>query len=100
MSIVLIGGHDRMGRRYKEMGKEKGHRIKVYTQMPARFAKSIGNPDAILFFTNTVSHKMVKVATSEAKKLKIPVFKSHSSSADSLKNAIKILEDSLEGKKV
>lgn len=100
MSIVLIGGHDRMSHRYKAMAEEKGHRIKVYTQMPARFSKTIGSPDAILFFTNTVSHKMVKAGITEAKKLKIPVLKSHSSSAVSLKNAIGILEESLEGKKV
>jgi hypothetical protein len=31
MSIVLVGGHDRMHREYEEIGKACGHRVKVFT---------------------------------------------------------------------
>lgn len=92
MSIVLIGGHDRMHNEYKEMCSRFGHDIKVYTQMPKRFEKVIGNPDGIVLFTSTVSHQMVKTAVKEAKRKNIPVIRSHSSSACSLKSSIQQLE--------
>lgn len=68
MSIVLVGGHDRMHDEYKGICSKRGHRVKVYTQMPARFDKAIGNPDGIVLFTGTVSHKMILTAMKEAKK--------------------------------
>ncbi len=92
MSIVLIGGHDRMHNEYKEMCSKFGHDIKVYTQMPKRLEKHIGNPDGIVLFTSTVSHQMVKTAVKAAKKNNIPLIRSHSSSAFSLKTSIQQLE--------
>lgn len=92
MSFVLIGGHDRMHREYMQIGKEYGHKVKVFTQLPARFSKCIGCPDAILIFTSTLSHKMLKIAEQEARKKSIPLIKSHSSSGVALKKSIKKVE--------
>lgn len=88
MSIVLVGGHDRMANEYKVIGKKHGHRIKVFTQMPSRFEKVIGSPDAIILFTSTVSHKMVHTALKMVKKKKIPVVRCHTSSGNSLEEII------------
>ncbi len=77
---------------YKGLGHRFGHQIKVHTQMPARFSKSIGEPDAIVLFTNTVSHKMVKTAVQEAKKKRIPIVRSHTSSKSSLKDILEKIE--------
>lgn len=85
MSIVLVGGHERMARRYDEIAGQEGHKLKIFNQMPTCFEKRIGSPDAIVIFTNEVSHKMVKIAQREGKRLSIPVFKSHTSSGSSLK---------------
>jgi hypothetical protein len=57
--------------------------------MPAKFDKMIGNPDTILLFTSTVSHKMVGVAVKEAKRKNIPLLRCHNSSAASLEDVIK-----------
>ena len=92
MSIVLIGGHDRMYGKYKGIAGKHGHKIKVFTQITTRFNKSIGSPDAIVLFTNTVSHKMVDIAVREAKKKKIPIIRCHTSSGNSLEETIKELE--------
>ena len=62
MSIVIVGGHDRMVTQYKNLCKEYRCKAKVFTQMSADFAKQIGEPDLMVLFTNTVSHKMVKTA--------------------------------------
>ena len=91
MSIVLVGGHERMEAEYKIIADKHGHRIKVFTQMPPRFHKSIGVPDAIVLFTSTVSHKMVHTAIKEAKKKSIPVLRCHTSSGNSLDETLKQL---------
>lgn len=92
MSIVLVGGHDRMQEEYKQICSKRGHRVKIYTQMPARFDKVIGNPDSIVLFTSTVSHKMILTALREAKRKNINVVRSHSSSATSLEELLKKME--------
>ena len=60
MSIVIVGGHDRMVGQYKKICKSYKCKCKVFTQMEADFGKKIGCPDLLVLFTNTVSHKMVK----------------------------------------
>ena len=92
MSFVLVGGHDRMHREYMQIGKQHGHKVKVFTQLPTRFSKCIGSPDAILIFTSTLSHKMLIIAEKEAKRKNIPVIRSHSSSGTALKKSIKEIE--------
>ncbi len=50
MSIVLVGGHDRMHRQYKLLSKEHGHKIKIMTQMKTELTKRIGNRMVLLFY--------------------------------------------------
>lgn len=95
MSILLIGGHDRMNCRYKEISSKCGHKLKVFTQFPKDFEKKIGQPDAMIIFTNTVCHKMVNVATSEAKRKDIPIFRCHTSSGVALERTIQEAEENL-----
>lgn len=78
---------------YEKICKELGHKIKIFTQMKARFSKAIGSPDAVVIFTNTVSHKMVKVASVEAKKRNILIVRCHTSSRYALENTIKHIEN-------
>lgn len=88
MSIVLVGGHDRMHDEYKEVGNKHGYKMKIFTQMPSRFNKSIGKPDAIVLFISTVSHKMVLTATKEAKRKSIPILRCYTSSRNSLEETL------------
>ena len=84
MSVVIIGGHDRMVRQYKEICENHKYKAKVFTQMKTGLDKLIGRPDLLILFTNTVSHKMVRCAVSEAKNKNIEVVRSHSSSQAAL----------------
>ena len=84
MSIVIIGGHDRMVYQYKKICKQYNCKVKVFTQMSASLSKQIGTPDAIVLFTNTVSHKMVKCALTEAERGNVDVIRSHTSSGNAL----------------
>lgn len=89
MSIVIIGGHDRMACQYKEICKNFNCKAKVFTQCPSNFKAKIGSPDLLVLFTSTVSHRMAIGAVQEATKNNILIARSHSSSSCALK---KILE--------
>ena len=84
MSIVIVGGHDRMVCQYKKICKKFNCKAKIFTQMPADLKKQMGKPDMFVLFTNTVSHKMVKCALEEAKRSSAKVIRSHSSSGAAL----------------
>lgn len=88
MSIVIIGGNDRMVCQYKLICKQFNCKAKVFTQMPANLKKQIGRPDLLVLFTNTVSHKMVCSAVQEAKSGNICIARCHSSSSCALKGIL------------
>ena len=84
MSIVIIGGHDRMVRQYQTICKKHNCKAKIFTQMPSFLNKKIGNPDLVVLFTNTVSHKMVRCAVSVALYNNMEVVRSHARSQAAL----------------
>ncbi|MCD2491867.1 DUF2325 domain-containing protein [Lacrimispora sp. NSJ-141] len=84
MSIVIVGGHDRMVCQYKKICKNYNCKAKVFTQMAAGMNKQIGRPDLLVLFTNTVSHKMIKCAVDEAKRANIEIIRCHTSSGTAL----------------
>ena len=57
MSVVIVGGHDRMVCQYMKICKNYKCKAKVFTQMSASMDKQMGSPDLFILFTNTVSHK-------------------------------------------
>lgn len=88
MSVVIIGGHDRMVCQYKKVCKQFHCKAKVFTQMSAGLSKQIGSPDLIVLFTNTVSHKMVKCAVEEAGRCNADVVRCHTSSKNALEEIL------------
>ncbi len=88
MSIVIIGGHERMARSYQDICKEFNCKSKVFTKMPANMKLKIGSPDLVILLTNTVSHKMVQTAVKMAQKNEARVVRSHSSSSSALKTIL------------
>ena len=80
MSVVIIGGHDRMVYQYKEICKNYKCKAKIFTK--------IGHADLLVLFTSTVSHTMVNGALQEANKNNITVARSHSSSSCALKKIL------------
>lgn len=84
MSIVIIGGNDRMEHLYMNACKRYGCKAKIFTQMEGRMRCTIGSPDLMIFFTNTVSHKMIACALCEAKRCSAKVERCHSSSLTAL----------------
>ena len=88
MSIVIVGGHDRMHCQYKSICKKYGCKCKVFTHYPSDFKNKIGSPNLVILFTSTVAHKMVNVAAVQAEKAGAHIARCHSSSACALTNIL------------
>ena len=87
MSIAIVGGNDRMVHRYKQLCKDYKCKAKVFTQ-PQGIKKQIGCPDLVIFFTSTVSHKMINIATAALPSNKPQIVHCHSSSMAALKDVL------------
>lgn len=89
MSVVIIGGNERMEQQYKQICRRHKYKAKVFTRMSGNLKSLIGQPDLIILFTSTVAHKMVHCALKEAERFNIPVERSHSASASALESVLK-----------
>lgn len=78
MCVALIGGMDRLERQYFEEAAKWGIDLRVFTKSEAGIASKIRNVDAMVIFTNKVSHQVKKQAVSTARANDIPVFMHHS----------------------
>ncbi|MBR1457515.1 MAG: DUF2325 domain-containing protein [Oscillospiraceae bacterium] len=67
MSVVILGGNECMERRYKELCASYRCQAKVFTKPRGGLKDKLGNPDLMIFFTSTMSHKMLHGAMSEIK---------------------------------
>ncbi len=86
MSVVIVGGNERMVRQYKDLCSAY-NKAKVYPKMGGNL-KNIGKPDLLVLFTNTVSHKMICCALQETKGQNARIARSHTSSICALKNIL------------
>lgn len=91
MSVLIVGGNECMERRYKDLCAEYGHKVKVYTKMK-RSMKYVGNPDLVILFTNTMSHKMLHSVINEVKGSNICIERCHTSSAAALRGILENYE--------
>ena len=74
---------------YKKICKEHHCKAKVFTQMSGNLSTKIGSPDLIILFTNTVSHKMVHCALTEAEKCNADIVRCHTSSGTALHDILR-----------
>ena len=59
MSVVIIGGNERMVCQYTDICKDYGCKAKVFPKEHGSVKKKIGNPDLMILFTNTVRRHIV-----------------------------------------
>ena len=85
MSVVIVGGNERMTAQYENICKEYGCKAKVFPKENGSLKKKMGSPDLLILFISTVSHKMVLSVTQKAKKNGIPIARIHTSSASALR---------------
>lgn len=88
MSVVIVGGHERMEGQYKQICKKYKCKAKVFTKMKSDLRNQIGSPDLVIIFTSTASHPMVHCAVTESERISAKIERSHSSSANALKGIL------------
>ena len=67
MSVVIVGGNERMERRYIDLCENYRCQAKVFTKPRGGLRDKLGCPDLMIFFTDTMSHKMLNGAMCELK---------------------------------
>jgi len=92
MSIALIGGMDRLERQYINEAESVGINLKVFTKAESGIASKIKNMDAVVIFTNKVSHKAKREVMNVAKSRNIPVFMYHSCGICTLRDCLNCLK--------
>ena len=88
MSVVIIGGNECMERQYKDLCQDYRCRAKVFTKMNGGLKNKIGNPDLLVLFTSTMSHKMLKSALCELKGQHTAIEHCHTSSLSALRTIL------------
>ena len=88
MSIVILGGNECMERRYKELCQAYSCQAKIFTKSSGGLRKKMGSPDLMIFFTSTMSHKMVQGAMSELKGGSTVIERCHTSSLSALRGIL------------
>lgn len=98
MSVVIIGGNERMQRQYTDVCQAYGYTAKVFAKETGPIEKKIGTPDLMILFTRTVSHKMVQGAVKAAKKNAVPIVRVQSSSVSALHTFFNSTKNNLKNK--
>lgn len=88
MSIILIGGMDRLERHYQNEANERGINLKIFTKPKKEVVKKIGKVDAIVIFTDKVGHSLKSEVTNYARAKGIPCFMYHSCGVVTLRKCL------------
>ena len=88
MCVTLIGGMDRLKPEYLAAAREGGATLKCISRNERNFTDKIGNPDAIIVFTNKVSHEARRKALEHARSRRIPIHMIHSCGVSSLRDCL------------
>ncbi len=89
MSVVILGGNECMVRKYKELCREYRCSAKVIPKMGGTLKGRLGNPDLLVMFTDTISHKMVQNAMNETRGQATVVTRCRSSSMSALRSVLR-----------
>jgi len=92
MCIALIGGMDRLERNYINEAEKLGIDLRVFTKSESCVASKVKNVDAIVIFTNKVSHKAKKEMINAAKAKNIPIFMYHSCGICTLRDCLSCIK--------
>ena len=94
MCVALIGGMDRLERRYLAEAERVGISLKVFNGPKPQLISRMGNVDAMVIFTNKVSRRAKREAMGVAKSRNTPVFLHHSCGVCTLRQCFECLKNS------
>ena len=88
VTAVLVGGMDRLQPEYIEAAGKMGCRLSCVTRVRKEFESRLGSPNAVIIFTNKISHEAKHKAVQAAKSQGVQVILSHSCGLSSLKKCV------------
>lgn len=91
MCIALIGGMDRLKQHYKNEAEKFGIDLKVFNISATGMASAVKKVDAVVLFTNKVSHRARKEMINAARSRNIPVYQYHSCGVCTLRDCLRCL---------
>jgi hypothetical protein len=97
MCIGLIGGMDRLERHYVKEAEREGIELRVFSRWAVNLSKKIICLDALILFTDKVSHTARKEAMDVARSSQIPIFMYHSSGVSTLRKCLETIKTRKKG---
>jgi len=94
--IAVIGGMDRLERHYRNEAAQAGIDLRIFNRPEVGLGKKLKNIDALVIFTNKVSHRIKKEALNAVKTRAIPVYLYHSCGVCTLRNCLNCLNGTKE----
>ncbi|MGD2080334.1 MAG: DUF2325 domain-containing protein [Nitrospirota bacterium] len=92
MSVVLVGGMNRLKRHYVREADRLGISLKVYNSPGVSMRSGVRNVDAVVMFTNKVSHRAKREVELAAREKDIPVYMHHSCGVCTLRDCLRCLK--------
>jgi hypothetical protein len=92
MCIALIGGMDRLERHYRDEAAKMGVDLRVFSTWETNISAKLKSVDAMVIFTNKVSHQVRQAAVKTARSKAIPLIMNHSCGLCSLKECLGCLQ--------
>jgi ABC-type uncharacterized transport system substrate-binding protein len=93
MCVALVGGMERLKGNYMDEARKSGIKLKVFNRAETGLMAKLGGVDAIVVFTNKVSHESKKIVMKTARNKDIPVYVHHSCGVCSLRDCLNCLNN-------
>jgi ABC-type uncharacterized transport system substrate-binding protein len=97
MSITLIGGMERLEQHYKKEAEKFGIDLKVFNTSVNGIVSKVKATDAVVIFTNKVSHRARKEVMDAARSRNIPIYQYHSCGVCTLRDCFHCMFNSSKG---
>ncbi len=95
MRVSLIGGMDRLQKHYLQEAEKLGVDLRIFTRSENNMEAKIGHSQAVVIFTNKVSHQARNQAVNSASTKEIPVVMSHNCGVCALRDCINCVKQQL-----
>lgn len=93
MCVAVVGGMARLERRYVEEGRRSGIDVKVFNTAGRKLSERMRHVDAVVVFTDRVSHEARRLADRTAKASGVPVLRCHSCGLCALRRCFRRLRE-------
>lgn len=91
MCIAVVGGMARLQPHYQEEAERFGVKLKLFNTLQVGMAAKLRHIDALVIFTNKVSHSARREAVSAARGAGIPILQVHSCGVCTLRDCFRCL---------